>query len=573
MNQVCQIRFGLMSDTSSRRDLLGQIVVGSVVASLVPGDTIPPAEAVGMADNVAVIRLFTAASGVRLSPGCELVWTSGFSQVGNGAACYLRDATIDAAYVRAHPRTAFLDADRRAFRLIEQAIDVRQVGAIGDGSADDTVSIQMALDLVEAGGGGTVSLSAGNYRTTAPLKLPPRTGLRGAGPSAILRVQGCDGILVGASDEASPRTLSDFTIHGRGCERFRAIVADVADDRRNQGMVFERLYLAFFGTGVSSRGLWHATFRTIAMNQIWKGFLFTGRNVKITIDDCRLIHGGLLQGAGDPIGIQVGDETPIARPEDVQIARSIIYGFAKGIVWRTALFGGVTHCDLDACTRTGLELVTADGGFTFANNWVHVDGPSARGIDCTPLGYIPQMTNILIANNSINAREMSRGSCGIAVGNQQADLVIDGNSISEHWETGISANGVRRLSMLHNKVARGIVAEHCKDVTVSKNFAGGGLRLNDNTGLNTGAGSGSQSGQISGTLTIPAGQSGHTTTFAALELPDLPEGSYRTALRVEPLSSGAEVMFYARITQTGITVETARALLQETSVAFRVNAC
>lgn len=526
-----------------------------------------------MPDNVAVIRLFTVASGARLPSECELVWTGGFSQVGNGAACYRRDTTIDAAYVRSHPRTAFLDADRRAFRLIEQDIDVRQVGAIGDGSADDTVSIQMALDLVEAAGGGTVLLPAGNYRTTASLKLPPRTGLHGAGPSAILRVQGCDGILLGASDEVGPRALSDFTIHGRGCERFRAIVVDVANDRRNQGMVFERLYLAFFGTGVNSRGLWHATFRTITMNQIWKGFLFTGRNIKITIDDCRLTHGGLLRSAGDPIGIQVGDETSNARPEDVQIGKSIIYGFAKGIVWRTALFGGVTHCDLDACTRTGLELVTADGGFTFANNWVHVDGPSARGIDCTPLGYIPQMTNILIANNSINARETSRGSCGIAIGNQQADLVIDGNSVSDHWETGISANGVRRLSMLHNKVAREMVVERCKDVTVARNFAGGGLQLNGNIGLDTGAGSGSHSGEISGTLVIPAGQSGHTTTFAALELPDLPKGSYRTAFRVEPLSSEPGVMFDGRVTQTGITVETTRTLLQETAVAFRVNAC
>ncbi len=548
-------------------------MVGGVVAHITLGGSMPSAEAAKMSENGAVVRLFTGANGIRLPLECEIVWTGGFSQIGSGAACYRRDATIDAAYVRAHPRTAFLDADRRAFRLIEQDVDVRQVGAIGDGNADDTASIQIALDLIEAGGGGTVSLPAGNYKITAPLKLPPRTSLQGAGPSAILRVQGCDGILLGASDEIGPRTLSNFTIYGRGCERFRAIIANIDDNRRNQGMVFERLYLAFFGTGVDSRGLWHATFRTLTMNQIWKGFLLSGRNVKVTIDDCRLTHGGLLRGAGDPIGIQVGDETTNARPEDVQIARTIIYGFAKGIVWRTALFGGVTHCDLDACTRTGLELVTADGGFAFTNNWVQVDGPSARGIHCTPLGYNPPITNILIANNNINARETSRGSCGIAIGNQQADIVIDGNSVDDHWETGISANGVRRLSMMHNKVAREIVIEGCKDVTVARNFAGSGLRLNGNTGLDTGAGSGLQSGRISGILKIPAGQTRQTTTFAALELPDLPKGSYRTALKIEPVSLDPGVMFRGRVTQTGITVETASALPKETTIAFQVDVC
>ncbi|MFL0415862.1 glycosyl hydrolase family 28-related protein [Sphingomonas sp. 179-A 2A2 NHS] len=564
-----------MADLHSRRDLFGQMLAGGIAVQLPRGAEDGRAAALVAAttlNDIVALARFADADQLRLPDRCSLVWTSGHSQPGKGGACYRRETIVDRAYVRSHPRTAFLDAAGRGFRLYETEVDVSQTGAIGDGTADDTAAIQEALVVVEAGGGGTVMLPAGTYKTTAPLRIPPRTGIRGAGPSSLLQANSCDGILLGASDEIGPRTLSDFAIRGQGGERFTAIVVEADDDRRAQGIVFERLYLSFFGTGVRSRGLWHATFRTITVNQIWTGFVLTGRNVKITIDDCRLTHGGLLRGTGDPIGIQVGDGSSKLRPEDVQVTKSIIYGFGKGIVWRTALFGSVTQCDLDACTRIGLELVTADGGFTFANNWVHVDGPSARGIDCTALGYEPQNTSVHIVNNSINGRIATLGSCGIVIGNQQSDLVIEGNAVSSAWESGIRADGVRRLSLVNNKVARDIVAEGCTAIVVARNFAGAGLRLNNNVSLESGSGFGPHSGRIIGTLIIPAGKATHSVTFASLRLPDLPEGSYRTILTLDPGLGSSSGEVRGRATRTGIVIETARASSQENRVAFRVEA-
>lgn len=431
--------------------------------------------------EVVTLALFPGARRVQLPAACTLVYTAGHVQIGEGGACYRHDTTVDAGYVRTHPRTAFLDADGRGFRLGGRTVNIRQAGAIGDGRADDTAAIRDALALVEADGGGIVDIPPGAYRVTSPITLPPQTAMQGVGPSSVLQVEGCDGIVLAASDGIGPRVIRDFMIHGRGCEGFSAIVIDLAGAGRVQGVVFERLYLAFFGTGVRSRGLWHTTFRTITMNQVWNGLALNGRNVKITIDDCRITHGGLLRGSGESIGIRVGDATPAARPEDVQVSRSIVYGFDKAIVWRTALFGGVTHCDLDACIRGGLELVTADGGFTFANNWIQVEGSSAYGISCAALGYAPRLNNILLANNHIAIRKSSPGSCGIVIGNQQSDLTVEGNGISGPWEDGIRASGVRRLSVRDNKVESRIIIEHCTSVVVERNLAGAGIHLSANT--------------------------------------------------------------------------------------------
>jgi hypothetical protein len=66
-------------------------------------------------------------------------------------------------------------------------LDVRAFGAVGDGSADDTLAIQAAISAVPTGG-GTVFLPPGTYLVSAPLQL--RKGLRliGAGQQAsVLR--------------------------------------------------------------------------------------------------------------------------------------------------------------------------------------------------------------------------------------------------------------------------------------------------------------------------------------------------------------------------------------------------
>lgn len=376
--------------------------------------------------------------------------------------------------------------------------------------------------------------------------------------------------MIARSDSIGPRRVSDFAIQGHRGEHACAIKCDLDEDSRAQGLVFENLYISFFGTGVSSRGLWHTSFRTISLHQVWRGVFLHGRNIKITIDDCRITHGGLLRGEGSSIGLQVGDGASRFRPEDVQVDKSIIYGFNKAIVWRTALFGGVRSSDLDACTTTGLELVTADGGFTFRDNWVQVDGDAVHGVDCTALGYQPQTTNILIANNRINANKALGESRGIALGNQQSDVVVDGNSISGQFGSGIWARGVNRLTLLNNKVEGTMVVERCKGVTITHNHVLGGMTLNANEGLAAGMTFGPQSGRIVGSIALVPGKITQTATFRSLGLPDLPGGKYRISLALFIGSAHPHGGVRGRATRTGIAVEVDRPLAEQAEVFFQI---
>jgi hypothetical protein len=82
----------------------------------------------------------------QLGADTKLVQTTGHAASGRGAALYVHDAAVDGRYVASNPRTSFLAADGRGFRLsLDQAITPFMFGAIGSAKLDDTVSVLSAL--------------------------------------------------------------------------------------------------------------------------------------------------------------------------------------------------------------------------------------------------------------------------------------------------------------------------------------------------------------------------------------------------------------------------------------------
>ena len=65
------------------------------------------------------------------------------------------------------------------------AVNVRNVGATGNGRADDTVAIQRSIDM--AGASGIVYIPCGVYVISASLTLPSGILLRGAGSCAVIK--------------------------------------------------------------------------------------------------------------------------------------------------------------------------------------------------------------------------------------------------------------------------------------------------------------------------------------------------------------------------------------------------
>jgi hypothetical protein len=418
----------------------------------------------------------TFASGLHV--GASVKFTT--SQINGAAATDAEQVSYNPPFANAVPTN--VEAK------LAQIVSIKDFGATGDATTDDTVAIQNALDSIQALGGGTVYIPAGEYKITATLNLPPYVSLEGEGQFSILRVYGCDGISIDASSVIGPRRISNFWFYGNGTDLFSAIKCDLDWNagERSQGNTFQDLYISFFGTGVFGRGFWHTTFNNVVMNQVHTGFYLIDRNIKILIDDCKLTHGGLVSGSGNSVGVHVGPVS-VVRPEDVQITDTIIFGFGEAILWRSCLFGGITNCDLDGCSVTGLTLVTADGGFVFNNNWIQVDSSTVTvyGINATALGYTPSIGAIAIQNNRINNTTNTGTGYGMFIGQNQTGLLIDNNSL-EGWPTSFRTDASKRLKITNNTFSSTVTILNSANTTIADNYVND-FSFSGNTNLNLGS--------------------------------------------------------------------------------------
>lgn len=95
--------------------------------------------------KVLAVSLFTDLAGRWIPLGMDAVQTSGHSVKGIGAARYVYDAAVDAAYVEDHPRSSVMTANGRGFRIAEDLIDAKMLGArSGQDSAaaiDETMQV------------------------------------------------------------------------------------------------------------------------------------------------------------------------------------------------------------------------------------------------------------------------------------------------------------------------------------------------------------------------------------------------------------------------------------------------
>lgn len=103
---------------------------------------------------------------------------------------------------------------------LREWVSVKDFGAKGDGTTDDTAAIQAAVTSLTSSG-GTLLFPAGNYKTTAPINWLPRVNLLGVGGHVGSRIVGTH------SGNLFQYVNIDFVIveklafDGSGCTAFR----------------------------------------------------------------------------------------------------------------------------------------------------------------------------------------------------------------------------------------------------------------------------------------------------------------------------------------------------------------
>jgi polygalacturonase len=332
------------------------------------------------------------------------------------------------------------------------SFNIRDFGAIGDGTNKDTVAFQKALDACAVSGGGDVLVPAGKY-LIGSVQIGNRTILRLAK----------DSIITGSSD-ATDYPMMDIRWEGRWQPGRRALIysanvdhtgiigpgriegnpAVAAPQNPRGAVVLEPIScndVRWEGFTVTQGGNW-ATHPTYCTEVVIKNVNINGSRDGIDVDSCKnvRIEGCDVDTGDDSISLKSGrglDGARIGKPtEDVLITRCTLHGrrFAcVGIGSETS--GGIRNVQIENCRMTsrtfgvyiktrvgrggvienisGMNLDILGGGFlkinlTSAGNLNTADDP-VEGLAGFPQGRNYRFSNVRVTNCTklVDAKDIS----------------------------------------------------------------------------------------------------------------------------------------------------------------------
>ena len=313
--------------------------------------------------------------------------------------------------------------------------NVRDFGALGDGTTKDTVAFQKALDRCAVSGGGEVVVPAGKY-LIGSVQLGNCTTLRLA----------ADSLVVG-SGELDDYPLIDIRWEGRMQAGHRALIhaADVehiaivgpgaiegnaataASNKPPRGTpVLEAMHcrdVRWEGFTVRQPGNNWATHPTFCTDVTIRNLTITGRRDGIDVDSCSRvrIEGCNIDSGDDSISLKSGrgmDGARLGRPvEDVVITGCTLRGRAFACLGiGSEISAGVRNVRIEHCTLTArthaIYLKSRIGRAGVTEN--------LSGEDLTIEGGGFLRINLVSAGNTNTADDPVEGELGIPLGRDLA---------------------------------------------------------------------------------------------------------------------------------------------------------
>ena len=337
---------------------------------------------------------------------------------------------------------------------LRQTVSVKDYGAVGDGTTDDTLAIQNTISAVGAGGGGTVFFPTGTYKTTSKLTInSDAVYLKGAGRKASIlapAAMATDHVLF---DTVAQGGLSDMAIVPSGTQ-----------------------------TGTTSASIHMYNSHNVTLDNFW------------IYDKCQtgvLADGGAAQflttisnfeiGLCASYGIQVGSASYYA--QDVTILNGIVASCYNGILLVNCSGVYVTSVDALSCTGAGVATYPVTGNRVTACFFTEVlcDASSAgygflfgdNGGKVTDINVV----NCWAATNFLSGFICSVNCNGIlisssrVINNKQHGIFLQGGA-----NYTITGNQIGMNSMQGSALYHGIaVAAGISHFTIESNFIGGPL--------------------------------------------------------------------------------------------------
>lgn len=304
-----------------------------------------------------------------------------------------------------------------------QALNVKDFGAVGDGSTNDAASIQAAIDAASTAGGGTVLFPRGTYKITTALAMKDKVDLVGfGGRSSIIAPNGCDGLTYGYTSSFGNSRISNIGIEGTSTTAkigiYQAGTLNDADEL--YGITIDNCLIRGFNVSIKFRTVRDVTIANNWLQDTNGGIHLVGKCLVVNIHDNKIVF-----AAGSGTGTQYGvycdwfnytSGSGNVRPESVKIRDNTIYGFDYGIAFEASIFGLAEGNDINADIE-GVVWEDASNLLVIRDNYIQIAGAAGsvavRGKDQSAVID----TKVVIEANHINGVNNTAGtSIGVQVG-------------------------------------------------------------------------------------------------------------------------------------------------------------
>lgn len=362
----------------------------------------------------------------------------------------------------------------------DTVVNVKDFGAVGDDSNDDTAEIQAALDS----GAKRVFIPAGTYKITTALSLPSNIEVYGEGEGSVIKLYANSDVL--QINGTSNISLHDFSINGQRATYTTATndgiyinwISTAGENVRIRNVNVTEMggvgILGLASSGTASSGVTvegclveNTGAHSIVFQDYISDVLIRRNTVKYSglgyadrpgITASRygrrvIVSDNIVIGSASALGSSVHgisiDGTEDAVCHGNVVSGWIGYGIEVGGVTNGSFQGNT----VTGCTRASIALSGSNG--TIRNINVSVVGNTcnsntAQGIYAFMAGgvatYMHQ--NIVIANNAVNG---TTAGVGIEVGLVDR-LNINGNSVYGASLSGIYALDCKRVMIAGNNV-------------------------------------------------------------------------------------------------------------------------